>query len=479
MALQTIQQILSPTNAPYINGTQARLTFAEAYLKNMWQGLVERNDKGINDNWVKEGEAESSAQIFVNRVLPVKMKPRELGASKNGAAYSQNQHFPLTETVGIEILTVMDDVILLPRCTQDHISVDLLKEQIQAYVDRLNPVINGATYASKVLASYVAKANGDSIREFIISQTDIDNEKILRRFVFANASLDKGDKAHGIDIFPRRTRICVVKNSFGPILKTDGVLKLGGANEAYAILKAAGISNSGERIEEDGYIGTIDGVEVRALSEESLAQASYFLGFPEEELTEAPLYGYIASSYANARGVSVSEQTKVVDEPNGQGIRLQPYTKFGVVCWYPLGNAFLLSEEYDPFGGLKTLFPSVTFTFKLKGAGSRLYPEFSASGVVIASSTAFSCSGTHAYDDFNVDHLKGGYYCVTSKAAGPLTTVHEFIKAATAVSAKAGTYAIDTGASQSVSAMTDGDWVTVLAVADDGSCSLFSAQYEA
>ena len=479
MALQTIQQILSPTNAPYINGTQAGLAFAEAYLKNMWQGLVERNDKGINDNWVKEGEAESNAQIFVNRVLPVRMKPRELGASKNGAAYSQNQHFPLTETVGIEILTVMDDVILLPRCTQDHIKVDLLKDQIQAYIDRLNPVINGATYASKVLATYVAKSKGETVREFVISQSDIDNEKILRRFVFANASLDKGDRAHGIDIFPRKTRVCVVKNSFGPILKTDGVLKLGGANEAYAILKAAGISNSGERVEEDGYIGTIDGVEVRALSEESLMQASLFLGFPEDEMTESPVYGYIASSYANARGISVSEQTKVVDEPNGQGLRLQPYTKFGVVCFYQLGNAFLLSEDYDPFGGLKTLFSSVDFTFKLKGAGSRLYPTFSATGIVIASSTSFSCSGTHAYDDFNVDHLAGGYYCVTSAAAGPLTTVAAFIKAATADGAKAGSYNLSTGASQSVSAMSDGDWVTILAVSDDGSCSLYSRKYEA
>lgn len=491
MALQTISQVLAPNNAPYINGVAARARWSAAVLVNLYQELVEKDGKGIDDNFVSPSEAEDSVQIFVHRVLPNNIQPREIGASKNGAAYSQNQHYSQTETVGIEILTLIDDPILIPRVTQDHIPVDLLSQHTKIFSGRLATILNGATFASKVIATYIAKSKGEEINETVISASDITNNKILNKYVYANAKLDEGDDAHGIDIFPRDTRICVVKTSFGPILKTDGVLKLGGANEAYAILKAAGVSNDTVRLENDGYIGTIDGVEVREISNQSLQHASLFLGFPAADLKNSNLYGYIASSYANARGVSTDKRTKVVDEVNGQGIRLLPYVKFGVVSWYQKGNSFLTAGEYDPFTGLKLLFSSVAseLTFKLKAAGSRLFPVFAAAGISLTSNTAFTLAGTHAYDDFNQEKLKGGYYVVTDNA---VKTVDEFIRACTKRNATTGaleidsdtnengTYNIVTGGSKSFTAsLTSGQWVNVLAISTDGSCSLISKQYVA
>ena len=491
MALQTISQVLAPSNAPYINGVAARARWSAAVLANLYQGLVEKDGKGVDDNFVSPSEAEENVQIFVHRVLPNNIQPREIGASKNGAAYSQNQHYSQTETVGIEILTVIDDPILIPRVTQDHIAVDLLAQHTKIFSDRLATILNGATFASKVLATYVAKSNGNEVNETVISSGDISGGKILNRYIEANAKLDEGDDAHGIDIFPRETRVSVVKTSFGPILKTDGVLKLGGANEAYAILKAAGVSNDGARLENDGYIGTIDGVEVREISNQSLQHASLFLGFPKADLKNSAVYGYIASSYANARGVSTNKRTKVVDEVNGQGIRLLPYVKLGVVSWYQKGNSFLLSGDYDPFTGLKLLFSSVAsqITFKLKAAGSRLFPAFTSTGIVLTSNTAFTLAGTTALDDFNQENLKGGYYVVTSNA---VTTVDEFIRACTKRNATTGALEIDSdtnengaydlsaGSSKSFTdALTAGQWVNVLAISADGSCSLISKQYTA
>lgn len=477
MALQTIQQILSPTNAPYINGTAARLKFSPAVLTNLYQGLVEKNGQGVDDNFVSATDAEENVQIFVHRVLPPKMQPRELGALKNGGSYSQNQHYSQTETVGIEILSVIDDPILIPRVTQDHISVDLLATQVKIFSERFATILNGATFASKVLASYLAKSNGSEVNETVISATDITNSKILNRYVEANAKLDEGDEEHGLDIFPRDTRVCVVKTSFGPVLKTDGVLKLGGANEAYAILKAAGVSNDGERIKDDGYIGTVDGVDVKEISNQSLQNASLFCGFPKVEFKNSKLYGYIASSYANARGVSTNAQTKVVDEVNGQGIRLLPYIKFGVACWYQKGNSFLLSGDYDPFTALKTIFSSVAsqITFKLKAAGSRFFPVFTSTGLVIDSATQFTLAGTTALDDFATDHLKAGYYVVS---AAPITTVDEFVTKALDVSVtNKGTYDIVTGGAQSITSLNANEYVNVLAISDDGSCALISKKY--
>lgn len=476
MALQTVGQILSPTNAPYINGSAARLRFSAAVLRNLYQGLVEKDGKGVDDNFVSASEAEDSAQIIVHRVLPTQINPREIGSSKNGAAYSQNQHYTQTVSVGIEILQIIDDPILLPRVQQDLIPIDLLKEQVQIFSDRLATILNGATLASKYLATYVAKANGTEINETVLNLGG-SGDVIRNAYISANGLLDEGDEENGLDIFPRKTRICVIKTSVAPILKTNGVLTLGGANEAYAILKAAGVTGDGERIEEDGYVGTIDGVEVRVVSNESLKHASLFLGFPAYELKNSSFLGYIASSYANARGVSTSKQTKVVDEVNGQGIRLLPYVKFGVACWYPKGNSLLVSEKSNVFGDLRGLFSSVasTITFKVKGAGSRLYPVFST--LTFASTTSVTLTA-QALDDWSNNHLKGAYYYVGASAA---KTVDEFVKAAATATTK-GNADLDptTGGTITLStAITSGEYLNVLAIADDGSCSLISKAYTA
>ncbi len=480
MALQTISQILSPTNAPYINGSAARLRFSAAVLRNLYQGLVEKDGKGVDDNFVSASEAEDSAQIIVHRVLPTEINPREIGSSKNGASYSQNQHYTQTVSVGIEILQIIDDPILIPRVQQDLIPIDLLKEQVQIFSDRLATILNGATLASKYLATYLLKANGTDINETVINLAGT-GDQIRNAYVSANGLLDEGDETNGIDIFPRKTRICVIKTSFAPILKTNGVLTLGGVNEAYAILKAAGVTGDGERIEDDGYVGTIDGVEVRVVSNESLKHASLFLGFPKYELKNSAFLGYIASSYANARGVSTSKQTKVVDEVNGQGIRLLPYVKFGVACWYPKGNSLLVTAKSDVFGDLRKLLAITTggftdvsaqVTFKVKSAGSRLFPVFST--LTFTGTTAFNLTA-QALDDWSVDHLKAGFFIVDDDA---YTTVDAFVKKYyDSVSAPTGKGRCDlstTTGGTTTTTVASNKYVTVLAIADDGSCSLIS-----
>ena len=479
MALETISQILSPTRAPYINGVAARLKFSAAVLKNTYQGLVEKDGKGVDDNWVSASDAEQNAQIIVHRVRPVEIQPREQGANKNGASYSQNQHYIQTESVSIEILTVIDDPILIPRARQDRIAVDLLAEQTQIFSDRLATIINGATTASKVLATYIAKANGEEINEVTISATDIANKVVLDKFIEANSLLDEGDIAHGIDIFPLKTRIAIFRVSYRATLKAGGVLVLGKGDEVYRILAGSGLNNQGEsRVEDDGFVGTIDGVEVRLLSNESLGHAARFLGFTKNEFKKgSPFAGYISSSYANARGVSTSKRTEVVQEVNGQGVRLLPFVALGAVSWYPLGNVFLTSEEYNPFGELKALFSSVAsqLTFKLKGAGSRLYPVVPA--ITITAGTGFVVGEIRADDDWGVvNHTKGAYYVVSDNA---INTVAGFLKATKGSGTTVGTVgaAVDVdGDTVSDATITAGKYVNILAIADDGSCTVYSKQ---
>ena len=474
MALETISQILSPTNATYVNGVSARRNFSAAVLENMYQGLVEKADRGVNDEFVSTKDAEESAQVFVNRILPTKMQPREMGASVNGGSFSANQHYTQTITVAIDILMVLDDPIIIPRARQDMIPVDLLAKQTKIYSDRLATILNGATASSKLMKSWLAEAEGKEINKKVISASDITNSttadnKVLKKFIEANSMLDEGDMENGIDIFPLDTRIAVFKVSYRAVLKGSGVLNLGGANYGYEIAQHGGVDKEGRvRTVEDGFVGEIDGVPCHLISNESLQHASQFLGLPALELKNSPFSGYIASSYANARGISASEQTKVVDAISGQGLVLQPYTKFGVACWFEKGNVIITNAEYNPIKGLKDLFNDNTIVFKVKPAGSRLYPVINST--ITLSSSAFTVNAT-ALDDFNTDHVKGAWYVV---GATPATTVAEFL--ALCEDGENATFTLGTSKSFTAT-LSNNDYVSFLVIADDGSVALANKKY--
>lgn len=465
MAVELISQILSPTNATYINGVSAERRFSEAVMKAQYQKLVEKGGRGVNDAWVKEDDATHAAQVFVNRIKPVKMNARVQGASKNGASYSANQHYTETETVGIELLQDVDDPILIPRARQDMIKTDLVATHIDMFSARLATILNGATAASKLLASYLA----DEPNKVNITSTDIANKNVALRFMEANSLLDEGDQEHGIDMFPEDTRIAVFKVSYRPILKGAGVLVIGGANDAYEILKRGGIDKDATpRKVEDGYIGEIDGIPCHIISNESLQHACGFMGLPENELKKSAFIGYIASSYANARGVSSSDRVKVVDDPNGQGVRLLPYVKFGCACWYPKGVVTLQSANYNPLASLKAHFASGV-TYALKAAGSRLFPV---GGEWTIASTGFTLSNVKALDDWGNEHLVGAVYFVGTAAVDTLSDFEAGYASAT----YKGSVTIGTAVTTTIA---DTQYVNVLAIADDGSISIFSKQYNA
>lgn len=479
MAIEVIQQILAPDNAPYINRVRAESRVAKALLENMFQGLVETNDRGVTDRFATESEINENVQIFVNRILPVKMQPREMGASKNGASFSANSHYTQTVTVSIEVLTVIDDTIIVPRARQDTINVDLLAKQTDIYGKRLNTIINGMTTASKIYKTWEEERLGHEVNVKDISSADISGNKLALRFMECNDLLDEGDIDNGIDVFPEETRIAVFKMGARSVLKANGVLVLGGSNYAQDILKGKAISHEDSTaVAESGYWGDIDGVPVHGISNESLGHASGFLGLTEKDLKVSDFFGYVASSYANARGVSTIEQVKIVDAIAGQGFILQPFTKMGAVSWYAKGNVLITKEAPSTlskglFYYLGQLFSGIaggTIKLKLKGAGSRLYPSVSA--ISCDTSDGELKVTAKALDDAGVDHAVAGHYIQTDS---PVTSVYEFLKYA--FDGTTTNDAVDhlDGTATSGTFTTD-KYVTCLIISDDGSCTLSSVK---
>ena len=479
MSVEVIQQVLAPDNAPSINRVRAESKISTALLENLFQGLVETNGRGVTDKYATEAEINANAQIFVNRILPVAMQPREMGATKNGASFAKEMHYTQTETVSIEVLTVMDDPIIVPRARQDTIRTDLLATQVDIYGRRLNTVINGATAAAHLLSAWKGEESGKGYNAINVTEEDVTGGKVAQRFLELNSLLDEGDDEHGIDIFPEDGRIAVFKMGFRPILKAAGVLVIGGSNYAQTILKGRSIAEgTKDATVENGYWGDIDGVPCHGISNESLGHASEFLGLPRLELKKGSFCGYVASNYATARGVSMIDSTKIVDYQGGQGFVLQPFTKFGVVSWYPLGQAIMYRGNDKMVGALnmlKTIFKGETATFaeiafKLKGAGSRLYPT-------ISSVTASKANGTKvvakALDDAGADHAKAGHYVQTD---APVDTLEAFYNACVASGSVQGDLAHLDGTANTTSAITANKYVNVLVISDDGSISIASAK---
>ena len=473
MAIEVIQQILAPDNAPTINGVRAEAKISQALLENMFQGLVETAGRGVNDKYVTEEEANTNAQIFVNRVVPIKMKPREMGSTKNGGSFSNDKHFVQTETVGIDILQVIDDTIYIPRARQDTIKVDLLAKNVDVHGRYLNTVINGATAGAHILSAWQGELDGE-YNAIDITEADITGGKLAQRFMELNSLLDEGDDKHGIDVFPEDGRIAVFKMGFRPILKAGGVLMIGGSNYAQAILKGRSLAEGArDTTSENGYWGDIDGVPCHGISNESLRNASEFMGLPSAELKKSSFVGYIASDYATARGVSMIESTKIVPAIEGQGIVLQPFTKFGVKSWYPLGNALMYRGNADKVGllaELKTIFEKKNsefngISFKLKGAGSRLFPTFGA--VTASKANGIKVTAT-ALDDANSNHVMLGHYVQTD---APVETVEDFYKACKANGVNDDLTSLNGGAT-TASTITAGKFINVLVISDDGSVAL-------
>lgn len=473
MAIEVIQQILAPDNAPTINGVRAEAKISQALLENMFQGLVETAGRGVNDKYVTEEEANTNAQIFVNRVVPIKMKPREMGSTKNGGSFSNDKHFVQTETVGIDILQTIDDTIYIPRARQDTIKVDLLAKNVDIHGRYLNTVINGATAGAHILSAWQGELDGE-YNAIDITEADITGGKVAQRFMELNSLLDEGDDKHGIDVFPEDGRIAVFKMGFRPILKAGGVLMIGGSNYAQAILKGRSLAEgSRDTTSENGYWGDIDGVPCHGISNESLRNASEFMGLPSAELKKSSFVGYIASDYATARGVSMIESTKIVPAIEGQGIVLQPFTKFGVKSWYPLGNALMYRGNADKVGFLaemKTIFEKKSaefngISFKLKGAGSRLFPTFGA--VTASKANGIKVTAT-AMDDAGSNHVKLGHYVQTD---APVETVEDFYKACKANGVNDDLTSLNGGAT-TASTITANKFINVLVISDDGSVAL-------
>jgi hypothetical protein len=79
-----------------------------------------------------------------------------------------------------------------------------------------------------------------------------------------------------------------------------------------------------------------------------------YLGLDKGDL--AKVVGMVVASEATGRGIAFQNSIKAIDSPDGQGIRLQPLTRWGVEVWIPEGIQLIVEDDFvnpsidDPSG---------------------------------------------------------------------------------------------------------------------------------
>lgn len=450
-----MSQLLTNLKAPNINGIDAQRILANQVLENIYQGTIEDEGKGVTQRFTEDC---SGAQIRFVHVKPVFAKARELGATINGGNFPSYVNEGQTESFGLDVLTVLDDPIDLAQVSMDMIPVDLLTQYTKSYTDQVNVNINAMTLAGKYLASLVAEAGGKSINK---TSFDSANDDLATIILTANSLLDDGVEEQGVSMFPQDDRIVLLQASYRPILLKKGILNIGGANYAYDIAEKGTVSaGATPRKNADGFVGYLDNVPVHIASSLIFKVAGEYLGLTKGDMTN--LIGYVSSGLANVRGIATPHGVKVIDNPLGQGIRIQPLTRMGfkVVEGYEKGNSLIYKYgTLNPISELATIFSITDLSlFKLRAPASRV--DLSAATLTSSATTKVTATCANA-----------SYIAVVASST-PITSVSEFVAAYKAAAANAkGVLTSGTEATKAGIASTTAYAVFVGA---DGTCLLKS-----
>ena len=444
---------LAAKGCDFINSQVAAHVFANTAMKNIYQGEIEKGGRGVTQEYSNDTTGSS---ITVIRPLPLPIKARELGAAINGGNFSAYDYQPASDAYTLHIITVIDDIVDIPNVSLDMIPVGVADMYTKNVSDKVTLNINAIKIAAALhtsLSAYDADPTSANVTTFVPG-----TDSLLKQLSKAYVQLDKGDKAHGVSMFPQDDRIGLVSvDWYAEIVSVNGVFQLGGANYAYDILRKGVISQNAEQEKlADGYVGDMYGIPFHTVSPLVFATACDYLGFPEEEFDDN-LICIIKSAHGNLFALASGSSIKTIDSPLGQGIRLQPLYRMGAACIMPKANSLLVKNTFVNPYGLKAIFTSgVEWGYKAPGSRQAL-----GLSVVTAATKSVTASVTKT--------VVGNRY-VESDA--PLKTIGEFLAAFNANGAVKGTLTLGTAAT--ISALTVGKYINVLVVDADGTVEIAS-----
>lgn len=313
------------------------------------QDILHVAGKGVDESWVVGNTNNHS--IAIPRVALGEGAFRRLGAAVNGGQFNTKDAVnPESDYIEVPLTFVYDRTEDIGEVYQDKAGYDLMGAKLDNIRKKLARNINALTFA----VQFSTALNGayDKTTALIVCNSSTGDP--LGAITTANANLSEGDEAIGVDYFPTENRQGFVRPTFFARLKTATGRYIINSDYGQQML-ASGLLNPWKqgdtaKVEiRDGYCGKIDGVDFYEVSPVLWKLAASYLTVGSTAAAEnlfGNVEGAITSSLGTIRGFTSTGNVKIIDNPNGQGYRIQPLVHGGCVCISAKSVQMIVNETF-------------------------------------------------------------------------------------------------------------------------------------
>ena len=368
-----------------LSNQQVARKVSKTVYKNLYQDIIHKDGFGITDKFVTPEQTNASiVDIYVP--IPINNRFRMRGASTNGlwankdnlpdATTGQRKHV-LSKRFSIDILKRYDNNIAVSEdeiegtnaANLDEGFEQICKDQIEQDI-AIN--INGYTFASQIYSFFMdsfsstpTAAEVEKAIEFYTYSSE-NRTAAIRAFKLSNAKVSKGDSKLYAGYYPAQARQAFLFNTVFLVDLTD-TAALTASDVATRMLAQGGMNAfTGDQKTvadfEKGYVGWLDGMPLYEVMQQVKDAVYYYLGLDEssDSATIAlleQLSCLIAPANATLRGLKPTS-FKTVDDPDVQGVIIQPKVNMGVRCLS--GNSLKAVFSGSGFTNATTALASVT-----------------------------------------------------------------------------------------------------------------------
>jgi hypothetical protein len=320
-----------------INQVALKETASAKVFEKLVQGILHVNGKGVDESYIN-GSALGSQSIAIPHVALGGGAFRKLGASVNGGQFNSNDaNVPTSDYFYVPLTFVYDQTETLAKIMNDKAGYDLLSNVTENIAKKITRGINALTFAEQI-----AKTLNDSFEggEPLFVK-DGSTSNIFKCIVEANAKLDEGDEAIGVDYFPTENRQIFFRPTAFASLKTSSNGQYITQSNYGQEMLATGVLNPFKNSEatkvelRDGYCGEIDGVPCYKVSPILLKLAAGYVQKGDTAIGDNAfdnVEAMVCSSIGTIRGFTSTGDIEVVPATKGQGWILQPLVHGGCTC---------------------------------------------------------------------------------------------------------------------------------------------------
>ena len=340
-----------------LSNQQVARKVSKTVYKNLYQDIIHKDGFGITDRFVTP-EQTNAAIIDIYVPIPINSRFRMRGAASNGlwtntenlpnATTGQRKHV-LSKRFSIDILKRYDTNIAVSEdevegtnaADLDEGFEKICKDQIEQDI-AIN--INGYTFASQIYSflmdSFSDTPTAAEVKKAVelYAYDPTNRTAATRAFKLSNAKVSKGDSKLYAGYYPADKRQGFLFDATFLVDLTD-TAALSASDVATRMVAQGGLNAfTGEKKTvadfQSGYVGWLDGMPLYEVMEQVKDAMYFYLSIEGNTAVIAlleQLSAFIAPANATLRGLRPTS-FKTVDDPDTQGVIIQPKVNMGVRC---------------------------------------------------------------------------------------------------------------------------------------------------